>query len=192
MVKIQPKSSFITVSLLVICGMILFMPWTAVPVQAMRKKHKRHKIAANGPTAHLFQLLDNSFGGKLDLYLLADTYSDPSNPSQQYQRVLHVTYNKDLYFGRFTIHVRSVGKMTPAQLAIYNAKQIFGFGDQDAQEFEKINPGQFGKTGDLYLCASDDLPLAASPVTPEVQEFYDTLVTRYILPKVEEKAATKS
>jgi hypothetical protein len=156
-----------------------------------RKKDKKETVSANDATAKLYKLLDDSFGGKLDLYLLADIYSDPSNPGQEYQRVIRVVYNKDLFFGRFTIHVRSVGKMDPAQLATYSPQAVFNFGGRDTQEFEKINPGPFGTTGDLFLEAVDDRPLAASPITDDVQQEYEMLMTKYILPAVEKQAAGK-
>jgi len=180
--------------LLMICGAFVIALWGASPVQAMplKKKRKSEKVSSNNPTTQLFNILNNSLGGKLDLYLLAGVYSDPSQPNVQYQRVLHVTYDKSLYFGRFTIHVRSVGKMNPQQLIVYTPKQVFDFGNRDSQEFEKINPEPFGATGDLYLVATDDNPLAAAPVTDEVRQQYDTFFTQYILPAVEKEAGGKS
>lgn len=154
---------------------------------ARRHKKEKKAEAADGPTAQLFDLFDNSFGGKFDTYLLADIYSDASGA--QYQRVLHVTYDKSAYFGRFTIHVRSVGKMSQDQLAIYNAKAVYNFGGADTEEFEKINPGTFGGTGDLFLEASDGHPLAEAPITDDVRQEYAMLVTKYILPAVQKNAS---
>ncbi|HLI30923.1 MAG TPA: hypothetical protein VKV79_07495 [Terriglobia bacterium] len=176
---------------LVICGAFAIALWGASAAQAMPLRKKR-KISSNNPTTQLFNILNNSFGGKLDLYLLAGVYSDPSQPTVQYQRVLHVTYDKSLYFGRFMIHVRSVGKLNSQQLIIYTPKQVFDFGNRDSEEFEKINPGRFGATGDLYLAASGDNPLAAVPVTEEVRQQYDSLLTKYVLPAVEKEAGGKS
>ncbi|MGH9328205.1 MAG: hypothetical protein ACRD2B_16170 [Terriglobia bacterium] len=158
---------------------------------APRHKKEKKTATSSGPTAQLYNTLNNSYGGKLNTYLLADIYSDPSNPSQQYQRVIHVIYNKDLYFGRFTIHVRSVGKLNSQQLAIYNPEAIFKFGNSDSQEFEKINPGAFGETGDLFLEARNGEPLAEAPVTDEVRQEYEMLVTKYILPAVQKQASGK-
>ncbi|MGH9470101.1 MAG: hypothetical protein ACRD1N_07150 [Terriglobia bacterium] len=176
--------------LAVVCAVIVS---AASPGMLWARRHKKEKKAAgtDGPTAQLFDLLDNSFGGKLDIYLLADIYTDTSNGGAQYQRVLHVTYDKSLYFGRFAIHVRSVGKMSQEQMAIYNAKAVYNFGDADTQEFEKINPGPFGGTGDLYLQASDDHPLAEAPITDKVQQEYEMLLTKYILPAVQKQNSAK-
>ncbi|MGH9434106.1 MAG: hypothetical protein ACRD3T_21465 [Terriglobia bacterium] len=156
------------------------------PLQA-REKHKSQDNP-NDPTSRLFQILDNSYGGKLsNLYLLADVYSDPANPANQYQRVLLVDYDKSRYFGRFRIFVRSVGKLTPTQLQSYTPQQIYDFGETDSAKFEKINPGPFGGNGDLYLQAVDNGPLQTAPVTDKVRQEYDLLLTKYILPAVEKK-----
>lgn len=178
--------------LLMICGAFAMVPGGPSPGQAMplKKKSKTGRISSKDLTTQLYNTLDNSHGGKLDLYLLADIYSEPSQPGVQYQRVLHVTYDKSLYFGRFTIHMRSVGKLNSNQLIAYTPKQVFDFGNRDTQEFEKIDPGPFGATGDLYLLATDDNPLSAAPVTDEVRQRYDALLTDYILPAVQ-KEVTK-
>ncbi|MGH9450060.1 MAG: hypothetical protein ACRD11_05900 [Terriglobia bacterium] len=158
---------------------------------APRRHKKKESVSGNGPTARLYQLLDQSMDGKLDIYLIANIYPDPSKPGQQFQRVLHVVYNKNLYFGRFTIHCRSVSKLTPDQLSTYTPEQVFNFANADSEEFEKIKEGTFGQTGDLYLLASGDLPLSSSPITSEVQQEYDTLLTAYILPAVQKQIAAK-
>lgn len=151
-------------------------------------RHKKAPINPNDPTYKLYQLLDSSYGGKLaNFYLLADVYVDPQNPKAELQRVLRIDYDKGRYFGRFRIYVRVVGKLTQAQLKTYNVEQIYEFGESDDSEFEKINPGPFGETGDLYLKASSNGPLATEPVTDQVREEYDTLVTQYILPALEKK-----
>ncbi|MGH9355564.1 MAG: hypothetical protein ACRD10_05480 [Terriglobia bacterium] len=177
--------------LLAICGAFAMLPWSASPSQAMplRKKAKTGKISSNDPTAQIFNILNSSHDGKLDLCLLADVYSDPSQPGVEYQRVLHVTYDKSLYFGRFTIHVRSVGKLNSNQLIAYTPKQVFDFGNRDTQEFEKIDRGPFGTTGDLYLLATDDNPLSAAPITDEVRQRYDAILTKFVLPAVQKEVA---
>jgi hypothetical protein len=163
-------------------------------VPRRKKKEKHGPVSPNDPTARVFDILNSSFGGKLDnLYVLGDVYSDSSNPSQQYQRILKVDYDKDLYFGRFVIHARSVGKMTPEQLAIYTQKQIYDFGGRDGQVFDKINPGPFGsETGDLYLTPPPNGgPLKPEPITDAVTQEYQMLVSQYILPAVQKQAAQK-
>lgn len=192
--KKRNSAAAIAIVLLVICAIFAGLEPGSLKAAPRRKKDKDKKdaVASNDPTAKLFKILDDSYGGKLDTYLLADIYSDPSDPSQQYQRILHVVYNKNLYFGRFTIHVRSVGKMDPEQLATYSPQSIFSFGGQDTQEFEKINPGPFGGTGDLFLEAQNGRPLSGSSITDDAQEEYEMLVTKYILPAVEKQAAAKS
>lgn len=154
-----------------------------------RKKEKNSTVSANDPTAKLFQVLNDSYSGKVsDLYILADVYSDASDPSQQYQRVLKVDYNKDAYFGRLAIHVRSVGKMTAEQLAIYTPQQIYKFGGSDGEVFDKTNPGPFGaETGDVFLSAADNGPLRTSEITDAVTAEYNNLVTQYILPAVQKQ-----
>jgi hypothetical protein len=163
-------------------------------VPRKKKKAKNGPVSPNDPTARLFDAINASLGGKLnDFYVLADVYSDPSNPSQQYRRVLQVDYNKDLYFGRFVIHARSVGKMTAAQLAIYSPKQIYEFGGRDGQVFDKINPGPFGsETGDLYLAPPPNGgPLRTVPIDDSVTQEYEMLVSQYILPAVQKLVAQK-
>lgn len=163
----------------------------APTAQASPRRHKKDAASANGPTARLYRLLDQSMGGKLNIYLLADIYTDPSKPGQAFQRVLHVLYNKDLYFGRFVIHSRSVAKLTQEQLAIYTPEQVFNFAERDSAKFEKINAGPFGQTGDLYLMATDDHPPSSAPITNDVQQEYDMLLSDYILPAVQKQASTK-
>jgi hypothetical protein len=163
-------------------------------VPRKKKKEKNGAVSANDLTARLFDIFNSSLGGKLnDRYVLADIYSDPSNPSQQYQRVLKVDYNKDLYFGRFVIHARSVGKMSAQQLAIYSPEQVYNFGGRDGQVFDKINPGPFGsETGDLYLAPPPSGgPLRTVPIDDSVTQEYQMLVSQYILPAVQKQVAQK-
>lgn len=154
--------------------------------QAFAKK-KDHQVDTNDPTYQLYQVLDNSYGGKLsNFYLIADTFSDPNNQDEKFQRVLSVEYDKNLFFGRFKIQVRSVAQLTPDQLKTYTAKQIYDFGS-DSEKFEKINPGPFGGEGDMYFRASGDAPLQTAPITDDTRKEYDTLVTQYILPALQKK-----
>ena len=158
----------------------------AVPSAWAKKKHA--SVNPDDPTYMLYQLLNDSYGGKLaDYYLLANLYPDPQDPSNQLQRVIRVDYNKTLFFGRFHIYVRSVGKLSPAQMKTYDAKQIYDFGESDDTEFEKINPGPLGGTGDLYLKATSNGPLAHTTVTDQARQEYDMLITKYILPALKKK-----
>ena len=169
----------------IVATMILIA--VAVP-SAWAKKKKSRSANPDDPTNKVYQILDDSYGGKLtDYYLLADLYTDPQNPSKQLQHVIRVDYNKDRFFGKFRIYVRSVGELTPAQLTTYNVKQIYDFGESDEAEFEKINPGPLGETGDLYLKATANGPLASAPVTDQASEEYDMLITKYILPALQKK-----
>ena len=158
----------------------------AMPSAWARRKHK--SVDTNDPTYRVYQVLNDSYGGKLaDYYLLADLYPDPQNPGTQLQRVIRVDYDKARFFGRFRIYVRSVGKLTPAQLKTYDVKQIYDFGESDETEFEKINPGPLGETGDLYLTATSNGPLAPAAVTDQARQEYDMLITKYILPALKKK-----
>jgi hypothetical protein len=160
----------------------------AVAVPSAWAKKKRESVSPDDPTYKIYQLLNKSYGGKLtDYYLLADLYADPQNASNQLQRVIRVDYDKGRFFGRFRIYVRSVGKLTPAQLKTYNTKQIYDFGESDEAEFEKIDPGPLGGTGDLFMKATSDGPLAPATITDEARQEYDTLITRYLLPALKKK-----
>ncbi|HET7212427.1 MAG TPA: hypothetical protein VFL79_02465 [Terriglobia bacterium] len=172
-------------SVVIVTTIILF--GVAVP-SAWAKKKKAQSVSPDDPTYKVFQLLDDSYGGKLsDYYLLADLYVDPQNPSNQLQHVIRVDYDKSRFFGRFRVYVRSVGKLTPDQMGTYDLKQIYDFGESDDTEFEKINPGPLGETGDLYMQATADGPLAPAPITDEARQEYDTLITKYILPALQKK-----
>jgi hypothetical protein len=146
---------------------------------------KSHKLTVgpDDPTYQVYQLLDDSYGGRLkDFYLLADIYTDPQKPETQLQHVLRVDYDKSRFFGRFQIFVRSVHKLTPDQLKTYSTEQIYDFGVQDEEEFEKIDPGPFGQKGDLFLQATSSGPLASAPTTDQVREQYNFFLTQYVLP----------
>ena len=172
-------------SVVIMASIILFV--VAVP-SVWAKKKKSQSVNPNDPTYRVYQVLDDSYGGKLtDYYLLADLYADPKNPSNQLQHVIRVEYDKSQFFGRFQIYVRSVGKLSQDQLKTYNVKQIYDFGESDEAKFEKINPGPLGETGDLYLTATANGPLAAAPVTDQARQEYDMLITKYLLPALEKK-----
>lgn len=144
----------------------------------------RNKVDENDVTSKLFQLLDNQHNGKLDdIYVLADLYTDSSG--EQYRHVLRVDYDKNRSFGRLAIYLRSVGKMTPEQLAAYTPEQIYGFGEVDLAKFLKSDPGPFGQKGDLYLESSEDQPLHTTSVTEEARKSYETFVTQYIIPALD-------
>ena len=175
------KKSYLSSSLVIIDLLAVVKPSTWA-----KKKHD--SVDPNDPTYRVYQVLNNTYGGKLaDYYLLADLYADPQNPENQLQRVIRVDYDKGRFFGRFRIYVRVVGKMTPAQLKTYNPKQIYDFGESDDTEFEKINPGPLGGTGDLYLKATSNGPLAPTTVTDQARQEYDMLITKYILPALQKK-----
>jgi hypothetical protein len=158
----------------------------ALPSAWAKKKHD--PVNPDDPTYKLYQLLNDTSGGKLtDYYLLANIYPDPQDPEDQLQRVIRVDYDKSLFFGRFRIYVRSVGKLTPAQMKSYDAKQIYDFGESDDTKYEKIDPGELGGTGDLYLKASANGPLVPAPITDQARQDYDMLITKYLLPALEKK-----
>jgi hypothetical protein len=158
-----------------------FAVWSAVGVLAYAKD-KRGSVSPDDPTYRLFQLLDNSYGGKLtDFCLLADTYADPSQPGQMLQHVLQVDYDNNRFYGRFRIYVRGVSQVTPAQLKEYTPQQISGFGS-DVEKFEKIDPGPFGETGDVYFSAAGSGTLSPAQITDQAKREYEFFLTRYVLP----------
>lgn len=160
----------------------------AVSMSSAWAKRKHGAVGPNDPTYKVYQLLDKSYGGKLnDFYLFAGLYDDPQNPANQLQRVVRVDYDKGRFFGRFRVYVRSVSKLTAAQTKAYNAKQVYHFGVSDDTEFEKINPGPLGQTGDLYLKSSSKGSLAPAPVTDLARQEYEMLLTQYILPALQKK-----
>jgi hypothetical protein len=148
-------------------------------------KEKANPASPDDPTARLFQFLDTSYGGKLtDFCVVANTYTNPSQPDQMLQHVLQVNYNKTRFFGRFRISVRGVSQLTPAQLKEYTPDQIYGFGS-DVAKFEKINPGPFGEAGDLYFRANAQGALAPAPITGDAIAQYDSFLTQYIVPALQ-------
>jgi len=154
-------------------------------------KEKATQIGPNDPTVRLYNLLDSKYNGKLDdIFLLPDLVSDPKNPGQPQQHVLRVEYNKDHAFGKLSIHVRTVGQLTPEQLKAYNPKQIYDYAETDSAKFTKTDPGPFGKPGDVYFePTADGGAMGTVPVTPEVQAQYERFVTDHLLPILEKKAA---
>lgn len=151
-------------------------------------KQKAEAVDPNDPTLRLFQLLDNSYGGKVqDVFLLADIYPDPKNSGQELQRVLRLEYDKSRAFGKLRVSVRNVAKMQPEQLKTYTPKMVYEFGVEDAEKFVKTEPGSLGRSGDLYLRSTEDRPLATSPVTEEARKTYQHLITDYLLPALQKK-----
>ncbi len=148
-------------------------------------KEKTPTVGPNDPTLKLYTLLDASRDGKLeDFYILGDVYSDPAHPGEDWQHVILVEYNKNLFFGRFKMTVRSISKPTPDQLKAYTIKQLYDFGS-DSAKYAKIDPGPFGRNGDLYMVADGDKPLASAPISPDVAATYEKYVTQYLLPALE-------
>jgi hypothetical protein len=157
------------------------------PGGRLMAKEKNPPIPANDPTMKLFNLLDNSYDGKLSgFYVFADVYKDPAHPDEEWQHILRAEYNKNLFFGKFKVYVCSISKPTEAQLKTYTIKQMYDFGSVSAK-FEKISAGPLGQTGDLYLRAEGDNPLAIAPITPEVQATYDKYLTQYLMPALEKQ-----
>ncbi len=176
---------------ILIIGTILATPLVVAlsgnPAASLSAKEK-NQPGANDPTFRLYQLLDTSYGGKLtDFYILADIYKDPKNPDQELQRVLRVGYDKNRGFGKLNLYVRSVAKMEPEQLKAYTTKMVYEFAVTDAEKYVKTEAGPFGKAGDLYLRATEDRPLATSPITDDVRKAYERLVTEQVLPALQKK-----
>jgi len=154
-------------------------------------KEKSTQISSNDPTVRLYSLLDSKYNGKLDdIFLLSDVANDPKNPGQAQEHILRVDYSKERAFGKLTIHVRTVAKLTPEQLKAYSPKQLYDFAESDSAKFTKTDPGPFGKPGDVYFEPSSDGGVMGSvPVTPEVQAEYERFLSQYLLPILEKKAA---
>ena len=154
---------------------------------------REHNSASdpNDPTHRLFALLDDKFGGKLDsFYVLADLVPDPTAAGQQLQRIVEIDYGKDRGFGKLNLHVRSVAPLTPDQLKAYTTKQLFDFAVADSEKFIKTDSGPFGRPGDVYFqSTADNGALASTTINSQVQSDYDTLVSQYLIPALEKKAA---
>lgn len=151
-------------------------------------KEKTQAVGPDDVTFRLFQLLDKSYGGKLEeFYVIGDTYKNPKAEDQDLQRVFRAEYDKTKVYGRFRLDVRSVDKLTAEQLKNYTAKQIFEFGESDVEKFTKTDPGSFGRVGDLYLQAAENGILATAPVTADTRKAYETYVGQWVLPALEKK-----
>lgn len=151
-------------------------------------KEKVQPVSPNDPTLKLFQLLDTSYEGKLDeLCIIGDVFKDPKDPTVDHQEILRVEYDKNRGFGKLQICVRVVDKLTADQLKTYTPKQIYDFGQVDAEKFTKTDPGTFGKPGDIYFRSQDGGPLASAPVSEDIQKAYDRLVTQNIIPALTKK-----
>lgn len=151
-------------------------------------KEKPVPVDPNDATVRLFQLLDDTRGGKLsDFYVLTDPYKDPSDPDKELQHVLRVDYDKNRAFGKLNIHVRTMDKLGPQQLKTYTTKQIYDFGEYDSEKFVKSVPGPLGQAGDVYLRTIGDGPLTDTPITDEIRKSYDLFVNQYIIPALQKK-----
>ena len=158
----------------------------AAPILAA--KDKTPPLDPNDATLRLYQLLDNSRGGKLTGFcVVADVYKDPSTPDEELQHVLRAEYDKDRGFAKLSLYVRSVGKIGPEQLKIYTSKELYDFGIADQEKYMKTDPGQFGRSGDNYMRAEGDRPLASAPVTDDVRKAYDLFVSQHLLPALQKK-----
>ena len=151
-------------------------------------KDKPVAVSPDDPTLRLYQILDNSYGGKLaDFYVIGDVYKDPKVPDKELQHVFKAEYEKTRAFGRFRLYVRSVDKLTPGQLKDYTPQQVYEFAEVDVEKFTKTDPGPLGRTGDLYFQATENGPLATVPITDEARREYETCLKDWILPALEKK-----
>ncbi len=168
---------------------VLVLGGSALRVAA---KEKVPPVSPDDPTLRLYQLLDSQYGGKLpEFYLLADVFTDPTNPNHQEQRVLKIEYDKNNAFGKFRIYIRTVDKLSPEQLKTYTPKQIFDYAETDSAKFTKTDAGSFGRPGDVYFRpVSPGGPLGSAPVTEQVQATYERYVTKFIIPALENKGGT--
>ena len=168
-----------------LCVWLALAGGVAAPLLA---KEKIPPVDPNDPTLRLFQALDTNRGGKLtDFYLIADVYKDPAGGSEEFQHILKAEYYKTRLFGKLQIYVRSVGKILPDQMKTYTVKEFYDFGLMDQAKYMKTDPGEFGRSGDIYLRAVEDRPLASTPVTDEVRKSYELFVTQYLLTAIEKK-----
>lgn len=169
-------------------AVLLLAGLSGIGAQNLGAKDKTPPIDPNDPTLRLFQLLDASRGGKLSgFFVVADVYKDPSSPDEEMQHILRAEYDKDRGYARFNIYVRSVGKIAPEQMKTYTPKELFDFGISDQEKFMKTDPGQFGRSGDNYMRAEGDRPLASAPITDDVRKAYDSFVSQHLLPALQKK-----
>jgi hypothetical protein len=171
-------------------AVLLLAVFAAGQPSLLSAKDKTPPVDPNDVTFRLFQLLDDSHGGKLDdFYVLADIYKDkdPANADGELQHVLRVEYDKNRMFGKLNIHVRCMAKLAPEQLKTYTLKQIYDFGADDSEKFVKSEPGELGKAGDMFLRATGDRPPASTPITDDARKEYEFFLTQYILPALQKK-----
>ncbi len=169
-------------------AVLLTLLWTMVLPRSLGAKERIPPISPDDPTVRLYQLLDTSYGGKLDeFFLIADTFKDAKKSDQLEQHILKLEYDKSRAFGKLRIYVRVVDKLTPDQEKTYTPKQVFDFAEADTEKFTKTDPGPFGKPGDLYFQATADRPLATAPVTDDTRKEYDDFITQYLLPALTKK-----
>jgi len=181
-----------TRTLAIIASAVLtILVWVGGTPPRLGAKDKASQVSPNDPTLHLYGLLDSKYNGKLDDFiLLADVFNDPKMPGQPQQHVVRVDYGKDRAFGKLNIHVRTVAQPTPEQLKAYTPRQIWDYAETDTAKYTKTDPGTFGRPGDIYFeLSSEGGALATAATTPEVQAEYERLVTQYLLPALEKKAA---
>ena len=151
-------------------------------------KEKPAVVSPDDVTLRLFQLLDSSYGGKLaDFYLVGEVYKDPKNPDKELQHVFKAEYDKARAFGRLRLYVRSVDKLSPGQLKDYTPQQVYEFADADLEKFTKTDPGPLGRTGDLYFQATENGPLATTPITDEARKAYEAYLSQWLMPALEKK-----
>ena len=122
----------------------------------------------------LFQMLDDSHGGKLiGFYILGDTFTGQrlQQPADaDIQHVLMVEYDKRTALRQIDDTRPQLSKLAPEQLKTYTLKQIYDFGVDDSEKFSKTEPGQLGRSGDLYVAMTGDGRVASAPVTDEVRK----------------------
>lgn len=159
------------------------------PIGRMDAKEKIPAISSDDPTLRLYQVLDTAYGGKLDeLYLIADVFKDPKQSDHEEQHILRVEYDKNRGFGKLRIYIRTVDKLTPAQLKAYTPKQAYDFAEVDSEKFTKTDAGSLGRPGDIYFHpATDGGPLATAPVTDGARTAYERYIIDYILPALQKK-----
>lgn len=169
-------------------AVVLTFLWTWALPQSLGAKERIQPVSSDDPTFRLYQLLDTSYGGKLDeLYVIADTFKDPKKGDQAEQHILKLEYDKSRAFGKLRLYVRVVDKLTSDQEKTYTPKQVYEFAEADSEKFTKTDPGPLGRPGDLYFQATQDRPLATVPVTDEARKEYDDFITQYLLPALAKK-----
>jgi len=172
-------------------AVVLFLVVTAglVVPASFYGKNATKSADANDVTLRLFHLLDDSYGGKFDDYVLADLYTDAAS-GEQYRHIVRVDYDKNRAFGRLSLYVRGVAKMTPEQLAVYSPKEIYDFAEIDLEKFIKTDPGTFGGSGDLHLHSVNGGPLVQAAINDEVQKRYADIIAQYVIPSLEKEHKT--